>query len=397
MTDSTSSEQFAISPWKAEFKDPVTESTYRKRIMIRSARELRVAVFVWALLLLLFCFNDYLILGCSEEFLRAFLSRAIVIVPLLVFAFVLGRRPQQAVAGHTVTVLLIYGFTCFFELYFLYPRVAIPYIIMVTMVILISLFVFIPNRLIFAAFAALYGIIGTTIAVALATPANNRDVAGLIVALFLPTIVGFMAAYRLHTTWRKEFTALHQTKLANEELRREIDQRSKLEEELRRQASTDPLTGLYNRRFYEQLLEREIKQAKRYGSSLALCVLDLDRFKDVNDSYGHASGDVALCRVADACRDELRESDIIGRLGGEEFILILPRTDAAGAVVVADRLRERIAATEVETENARFHVTVSIGVTELQPADTDITELIRRADEAMYLSKAEGRNKVRLC
>ncbi len=365
--------------------------------MIRSARELRVAVLVWALLLFFFCLNDYTILGYSEKFLRAFLSRAIVIVPLLVFVFVLGRRPQQAVAGHTVTVLLIYGFTCFFELYFLYPRTSIPYIIMVTMVMLISLFVFIPNRLIFAAFAALYGIIGTTVAVALATPANNRDVGGLIVALFLPTVVGFIAAYRLNITRRREFAALHQTELVNEELRREIDQRSKLEEELRRQASTDPLTGLYNRRFYEHLFEREFKQAKRYGSSLALCVLDLDRFKDVNDSYGHASGDVALCKVADACRDELRESDIIGRLGGEEFVLILPQTDAAGAFVVADRLRERIAAMEVETENARFHVTVSIGVTELRPADTGITDLIRRADEAMYLSKAEGRNKVQRC
>lgn len=397
MTGSTSSEQFEISRWRAEFKDPVTESAYRNRIMHRSASELRAAVFVWALLLLLFCFNDYIILGCSEELLWAFLSRAIVVVPLLVFAFVLGRRPQLAVAGQTVTVLMVYGFTCFFALYFLYPRESILYILMVTMVMLISLFVFIPNRLIFAVCAALYGIIGTTTAVALVTPANEQALAGLLVFLFLPTIVGFITAYRLNTTWRREFAALRQNEVINEELRREIDKRSKLEEILRHQASTDPLTGLYNRRFYEQLFEREFKQAKRYGSSLALCVLDLDRFKDVNDSYGHVSGDVALCRVADACRDELRESDIIGRLGGEEFVLILPQTDAAGAAVVADRLREHIAAMEVETETARFRVTVSLGVTELQSTDTGITDLIRRADEALYLSKSEGRNRVRTC
>lgn len=394
MTESLAQEKFRISPWKAEFLDPSMERKYRERIMERSARELQIAVAVWALLLLLFSFNDYTVLGYSPEFRKAFVSRVIVVIPLFVFVIVLGRRPRTAVSGIPVTVLVIYGFTCFFALYFLYPPEAVTYIIMVTLVMLISLFVFLPNRLVLASVASLYGIAGTTTALALTTPVGPRDLASFVVLLSLPAIIGFIAAYRLNTTWRREFAALLEAETANAELRREIERRVKLEEELRVQASIDHLTGLYNRRSYEKLFEQEFGRARRHNTPLALCVLDLDLFKEINDRYGHASGDVALLQVASACRAELRESDIVGRLGGEEFILILPHTDAAGAVIVADRLRERIAEMDVEAGDVVFRITASFGVTELRQEDGSINDLVRRADAALYRSKAEGRNRV---
>lgn len=394
MDADTSRQNYKILPWKAEFADPSVERRYRKRIMVQTVRELRIAVFVWALLLLLFAFNDYTIFGHTTKFFLSLLSRILVSGPLFIFFFVLGRRPQLAVTGTTVTAMLIYGFTFFFLLYFLYPREIIPYVIMVTVVMLISLFVFLPNRIVFASLAGLYAIIGTTVCVALVTPANAGTLVGLFIVLLLPSTVGVIVAYRLHMTRRMEFSALTRAETYNAELLKEIDLRRELERKLEIQATTDPLTGVYNRRFYETIFDHEAKRARRHGNPLALCILDLDHFKDVNDTFGHATGDEVLRLVAQTCLQSLRDSDVLGRLGGEEFVILFPYTNTDGAVTVSDRLRQQLAELDIKTDDERFRVTATFGVTELQPDDRSIADVIRRADAALYRGKSEGRNRV---
>lgn len=164
--------------------------------------------------------------------------------------------------------------------------------------------------------------------------------------------------------------------------------------ELERAARVDYLTDVYNRRAIEELGTRAIAAARRHGMSLAALVVDIDHFKRINDELGHAAGDQALVRAVERIRDELRTEDLLGRLGGEEFIVLMPSTDSASAVAAAERIREAFSAQPLVLGDQRRQVTLSIGVAVLAPADRQFSQLLQRADRAMYAAKKAGRDLV---
>ena len=168
----------------------------------------------------------------------------------------------------------------------------------------------------------------------------------------------------------------------------------KAQVELQRLAKTDFLTGIANNRSFFETGEREIQRARRYGRPLVVLMFDLDHFKEVNDTYGHAVGDRVLVAVAATCRYLLRDVDLFGRLGGEEFGVLLPETDLAGGRSTAERLRAAIAETAVDVDGAKLRITISIGAAVLSPEDVRIEEPLKRADDAMYEAKRSGRNRV---
>lgn len=163
--------------------------------------------------------------------------------------------------------------------------------------------------------------------------------------------------------------------------------------QMQQQALTDGLTGCYNRRSFELQLERDLHLATRMRQPLSLIMLDLDNFKHINDQAGHDAGDVALCMLADSLRAELRAVDTPARFGGDEFVIILPQANTEGAVLVAERLRRRIAQTEVP-EFGR--VTASFGVATFPTHASSRDTLVVAADRALYNSKNAGRNRVSL-
>jgi len=174
----------------------------------------------------------------------------------------------------------------------------------------------------------------------------------------------------------------------------DISDRRKLEEELRVQASVDALTGVANRRRFSDTGTREVARALRYRKPLSLLMLDVDHFKKVNDTYGHGIGDEALKAMARTCQGELRATDLLGRLGGEEFAIILPETEPKGALEVAERVRVAISNIEVPLDNdGVLKFTASIGMAHLAPKET-LEQLLERADSALYRAKQTGRNKV---
>lgn len=178
-------------------------------------------------------------------------------------------------------------------------------------------------------------------------------------------------------------------------VKQDISVRKHLEAELHNLATTDPLTGLPNRRQFLSSLEQESARLQRFQeSTAALLMLDLDHFKLVNDSYGHATGDMVLRRFAVLVRDSLRKTDLAGRLGGEEFAILLIGSDLAGAQEFADRLREQFSAETLSIDGKTVHSTVSIGVTQLRPEDSSADEALARADKALYRAKTQGRNQV---
>jgi diguanylate cyclase (GGDEF)-like protein/PAS domain S-box-containing protein len=176
---------------------------------------------------------------------------------------------------------------------------------------------------------------------------------------------------------------------------RDITERKIFEAELKRQAHIDHLTGVSNRGHFMVQAEQELSRAVRYDNPLSLYMLDIDFFKKVNDNYGHKIGDLVLIKLAEVCRQTLREVDIIGRVGGEEFVILLPETDLVEATEVAERLRESIAKSKVPLESGLpLHFTVSIGVTSLVSKDDNMDVLLNLADKALYEAKEKGRNRV---
>lgn len=177
-------------------------------------------------------------------------------------------------------------------------------------------------------------------------------------------------------------------------LYRDITERKQRELELRRLATTDPLTGLANRRYFLERADQELHRIQRYGQEAVLVMIDLDHFKRINDHYGHVVGDEALRRFALCTRQMLRRSDLAGRLGGEEFALLLPGTGLAGALEISERLRCAVAdiVVPVGTEGVSF--TISLGVTAMHQDDEKIEAALARADDALYKAKQEGRNRV---
>ncbi len=175
----------------------------------------------------------------------------------------------------------------------------------------------------------------------------------------------------------------------------DITDRKKMEEDLRRLATTDPLTGVNNRRRYTEISERELTRCKRYRHPLCVLMLDADHFKNINDTYGHEVGDRVLKALADACTGELRDVDVLGRFGGEEFTVTLPETPLETALEAAERLRVKLAETTVKLEDGQdISFTVSIGASCLNGQEEGLADLLNRADAALYNAKEQGRNKV---
>jgi diguanylate cyclase (GGDEF)-like protein/PAS domain S-box-containing protein len=163
-------------------------------------------------------------------------------------------------------------------------------------------------------------------------------------------------------------------------------------------ARTDPLTGINNRRRLFEMAEHEFEVAERYQQPLAVMMYDLDHFKKVNDTFDHSVGDLILQRVTQIVRDELRSADVIGRYGGEEFIVLLPMTNAQQAFQLAERIRINVEALGIETAKGVASVTLSIGIVELHTAASSETveDVFRLADEAMYAAKQAGRNRTEI-
>lgn len=165
-------------------------------------------------------------------------------------------------------------------------------------------------------------------------------------------------------------------------------------EELYKQASLDPLTRVYNRKHFNQEFESEFSRARRYGRPLSLLMMDLDQFKNVNDTHGHPAGDYVLKQIANLVRGTLRTQDIFARYGGEEFALFLPETTNENAFVVAEKLRQKVEASTYEFNGKKISITVSIGVATLRTTHQGPEDLVGEADKNLYTAKTSGRNRV---
>jgi diguanylate cyclase (GGDEF)-like protein len=184
-------------------------------------------------------------------------------------------------------------------------------------------------------------------------------------------------------------------KQAKEKAENYAQELQKANEELRKMALKDGLTGLYNHRYFQDLMDHELSRARRYKKPFSLIMLDLDHFKKINDHYGHPVGDVVLKGVSEAIQNSIRDCDFAARYGGDEFAVVLPETELKGAAMAAERMRKAVEDLEIATNGIDIDVSISIGVTCYHTlADKkDKSEIISEADKALYKSKKKGRNK----
>jgi len=165
-------------------------------------------------------------------------------------------------------------------------------------------------------------------------------------------------------------------------------------EELERLATTDGMTGIYNRRHFLTLADHEWSRARRYGRPLSFLMIDIDHFKSINDNFGHQAGDDMIVHLAKLAGDCKRDCDVLARIGGEEFALLMPETDLRQAQVLAERLRREVAGNSPTAAAQSIPATISIGVATSEPAMHDISDLMKAADRALYDAKRAGRNRV---
>ena len=174
----------------------------------------------------------------------------------------------------------------------------------------------------------------------------------------------------------------------------DITERKRLEEELQQQATTDELTGVFNRRHFINLAQEELKRAIRLKHPMTIALIDIDHFKHINDTYGHAAGDQALLSFTHICKKNFREIDVFARFGGDEFALLLPEATPAQAYDAVERIQLALAAQPIDLDGNPVSITVSAGISNLANDHESLDTLLGRADRALYRAKEAGRNRI---
>ena len=258
--------------------------------------------------------------------------------------------------------------------------------------LMLALFVIVPDRLVRVAATTTLAIVGYVLVGLAVYDMDASERATHVMTLVGFGAVGVMAAGQHHRVRREEFLVLREQRRTNALLVDEVERREALESELQWLADHDPLTGVPNRRALLRLAEQAASAARASASHMGVLVIDADRFKDVNDRFGHGIGDLALQRIASVCQSTLRLGDAIGRTGGEEFVVVLPATDLDQSKAMAVRLRDAVAATD--PRDGVPALSISVGVATFDPRHDMLEDVVQRADRAMYAAKGAGRGTV---
>lgn len=389
------SSRHGVSRWTGEFVNRRLEWRYRRDVRETTAKQLRTSLLAGAALFLAFGFSDYTLLGSGPR-LALLLGLRTALVLLAVGVVIAVRvRPQLADRAWPVNTVVAVAMAIVIVLVPIRPETLNTQIPAV-MVAVIAIYLFIPNRVPWMFVQSQFLGVGFVAALLVWAPEHVRLVPTVVLLLVLANTVGLLTAMRLARLRREQFGLLREERLANARLTREIAERQRLQERFERLAREDELTGLCSRRRFFELAAEVLRDRRRGDGDTAVCMIDVDHFKSINDRYGHAAGDAALVALATRCAGVLREPDIIGRLGGEEFVALLPQTDVDGARDVAERLREAIAAAPVASPAGPLWLTATVGVALVEPGEHDIDPALNRADAALYEGKAAGRDRVEM-
>jgi diguanylate cyclase (GGDEF)-like protein len=374
------------SPWlnfldRAEPDLAELEPAYRQHFLMPDALLVRRLLPIYLVAMLAFANVDYQLYGWSITLAFLFTVRLIAIVSMVWLYLNLPRVPSIKDLDRWIFIWsnIIYAISLFVS----YTRsLNTFYNASVSVLLVVVTYLLIPNRLAYRIIpAVLFSLGEIAISVFLRYKINPVEVRTNILALILANILGYSLSIRLYGFRRSQFRAQHEEKLARAEMER--------------LARIDGLTGIYNRRHFMELAQHTFLQNKH---NISVLYLDIDHFKRINDTYGHAVGDVVLKNFTRVVQTLHPSDALFGRLGGEEFALVLPNTPLEQALEIAEYLRASIEAMRIPNQTStlpsHIQVTVSMGATLTQSTDLDIEMPLHRADLGLYQAKTTGRNRV---
>ena len=361
----------------------------KERVRFESCLSLILVAFVFGM----FAITDYNLLGLTREYYLLIIIRIVVISLCLLLAFIIARRGSYShkVWLHAMPLwILATGIILIVPLRPESLSTQVTAVVVATM----AFYLLIPNLLTVVTFASLYlsiGFLASAVFFSEITPVETLRIALL---LIMTNVVGFFTLLRLESLQRKQFMMLHEERYQNKQLLKEIDHRKSLEEKLRMIAERDALTGLNSRSHFMKLAKALLQSSRLEKVPFSLFMIDADYFKNINDTWGHSYGDWVLAKIAEVSTCSLRPTDVIGRFGGEEFVVALPDTGLDNAQIVAERLRTKVAELPLKDEMSKLRISVTIGIAVAHSEKVALEVLIARADQALYVGKRGGRNQV---
>ena len=356
------------------------EAEYRQHFLKSDADQALVGMALLTVPLLFFIWSDYLLFGQSLPFVLLVTLRVSLLCFTAAIAYHLRRAREYQIYDRLIMVWAVGGFAAILAVNLTRPPAYTQHIA-TDILIVIAGYLIIPNQLphrllIAAAFTgstALLFLTGRRVA----DPVTTNMIWETLV---LTNVIGLVVSTRFYRLRRRQYQA-----------RVELE---RVRDELHVMATVDSLTGILNRRRFLEIAEQEIERARRYERPLSIIAIDLDHFKDVNDRLGHAAGDDVLASLARVLQDQTRRQDVVGRIGGEEFAVILPETSRPAAIELAERVRAHLRSVTIAASGIALSVTASLGVAEVVPTDRSASQALRRADQALYRAKRQGRNRV---
>jgi diguanylate cyclase (GGDEF)-like protein len=380
-----------IDPLLAEFVKPATEAAFREYMRETRIRDTRQAIALSAIFFMVFALTDYLAMYGQGDYMLILFARLGVALYGLVLAHVAGRFWRQLLNGVIPTLVIVGAMLVFISITPLLPFEA-GWHGMGMMIMLLGIYTFIPNRFLPALVVALLSSVLFVWVVLESFEVPEDFVATFIALLTVINILGAFAAHRNSRLQREEYRYAAILQDANAQLQREIDERQRLEAELRQRIDRDPLTGVASRnRFFE--LAPAMLEAAGEARPLSVLLVDVDYFRQINGTYGQLRGDEVLQAIAGVCRQHSRTDDVLARIGGEEFVLLMPGINLAEAAERAERLRAEIQRTPLIMPDSALFFTVSIGVSRALPDDS-LNMFLYRVDNALSTAKYKGRNQV---
>lgn len=385
--------QHHVHWFTGQFDEPGRESLYRKSIKTEVRFASCLSLILVSLIFGMFAITDYHLLGFSKEYYLLITMRTVVVSLCLFMAFVLGRWGcySRKVWLHALPLwILATGIILIVPLRPESLFTQVTAVVVATM----AFYLLIPNLLMVAMFASLYLSIGFVVSAFFFAEIPPGVTLRIALLLVMTNVVGFCALLRLETLQRKQFSLLHEERDQNRLLLKEIAHRKSLEAQLRMVAERDALTGLDNRSHFMKRAKALLQRSRLEKLPFSLFMIDVDHFKSINDTWGHIHGDRVLTKIAEVCAQSLRPTDVIGRFGGEEFVVALPDTSPKDAQGVAERLKKEVATLPLKGGMSGLCLSVTIGIAIAHPEEDDLESLITRADQTLYVGKRGGRNRV---
>jgi diguanylate cyclase len=375
------------------------ESAYRQHFLKTDVQQLASVGWIYVAAMCLYVPIDFGLYGFTTPFWILTMARVLVIFGGLYLVKVL----KQVTAIERFDRLLLLGCIATFSLSLLVHLLrgnTANYNLSVTVLLIVINYLLVPIPFVWRFLTSvIFALLESMVFLLLSNGDVAAEIRNNLVALVLANVLGVVVSARLYTFRRNQYKAQrdeHQARL-----------------EIERLATTDALTGVYNRRKWLEEANRILARFLRSGQRFSVLYLDIDHFKRLNDTHGHATGDVVLKHFAELVSKQVRELDVLGRFGGEEFVVLLPETTLENAKTIAQRIRATTEATAIRMPEATairmpeatsigaandtlLHITVSLGLAEVSLEDSKIEDVLQRADEALYQAKALGRNRVAL-